>query len=250
MSTHEHLADWVDLEGCFNFRDLGSYRTRSGRQMRNGLIFRSDGLQHLSERDLLKLREEVGLRLIIDLRSPLEVEEIGCGPIAGQAEIVAVPLFNQTRADANQHTNFKIPDNMGDLYFIMLQFAGGPIAEVIRLLAEADSPAVFHCAAGKDRTGVISAILLSLLGVPRETIVADYAFSRKNIDRINERLDSSDTYKNMMHTMPEDAYDADPAAMESFLDRVDRELDGVEAWAAGRGIDRSIRDRLEEKLLE
>ena len=71
--------------------------------------------------------------------------------------------------------------------------------------------------------------LLSLLGVPRETIVADYAFSRQNIDRINERLDSSDTYKNLMHTMPDDAYDADPAAMESFLNRVDDAHGGVEA---------------------
>ena len=250
MSTPEHLADWVELEGCFNFRDLGSYHTASGQQMRSGLVYRSDGLQHLSAGDLEKLRSELGLRVVIDLRSPLEVEEIGCGEIAHQADIVSVPLFNQTRADADRQSDFPVPENMGELYFLMLQVAGPPIAEVIRLLATAESPAVFHCAAGKDRTGVISAVLLTLLGVPRETIVADYAFSRQNIDRINERLDSSDTYKNLMHTMPDDAYDADPAAMESFLNRVDDAHGGVEAWAESVGIDRSIRSRLEEKLLE
>ena len=77
MSTPEHLADWVELEGCFNFRDLGSYHTASGQQMRSGLVYRSDGLQHLSAGDLEKLRSELGLKVVIDLRSPLEVEEIG-----------------------------------------------------------------------------------------------------------------------------------------------------------------------------
>ena len=78
-------------------------------------------------------------------------------------------------------------------------------------------PLVFHCSAGKDRTGVISAVLLSLLGVPEETIVLDYAFSRQNIDLINARLDSSDTYQKLMTDLPEGAYDADPACMRKFL---------------------------------
>ena len=69
---------------------------------------------------------------------------------------------------------------------------------VIRILAESDRPHVFHCAAGKDRTGVISALILSLLEVPRETIVSDYAFSRRNLDQVNARLRSSSTYQDLM----------------------------------------------------
>lgn len=250
MTEHEHLADWIELEGCFNFRDLGSYKNVDGRHMRSGQVFRSDGLQHLTVPDLLKLRDEIRLSTVIDLRSPVEVEESGCGPIADQAEIIPLPLFRQTRSDvATAQPGFTIPSSMGELYFMMLTFAREPIVEVVRILAQTEQPTVFHCAAGKDRTGVISAVLLSLLGVPEETIVADYAFSRQNIDRINARLDSSDTYQNLMHSMPEDAYDADPAAMEMFLGKVRDEHGGVVAWAEAHGVDEETRCRLEAKLL-
>ena len=249
MSEHEHLAAWIELEGCFNFRDLGSYRTQGGRHMRGGQVFRSDGLQHLTERDLARLTRELGLRTVIDLRSPVEVEEAGTGAIAEHAEIIPLPLFRQTRSQAEQRASFQMPSSMGELYFLMLSFAREPIVKVIRILARTEAPTVFHCAAGKDRTGVISAVLLSLLGVPEATIVADYAFSRQNIDRINARLDSSDTYQNLMQSMPADAYDADPAAMELFLAKVRDAHGSVLDWAAGAGIDAEVRSRLEKKLL-
>jgi len=248
----DRLASWVELEGCFNFRDLGSYHTADGRRMRGGQVFRSDGLQHLTESDLKKLREEVGLTTVIDLRSPVEVEEIGIGPIGEHAEIVHVPLFRQTSSDVDRvrRSAFTMPDNMGELYFLMLTFAREPIVEVVHRLARSEAPTVFHCAAGKDRTGVISALLLSLLGVPHETIVADYAFSRQNIDLINARLNSSDSYQRLMSDMPEDAYDADPAAMELFLRKVETEHGGMAGWAEASGIDADTRDRLIARLLE
>lgn len=249
MDEHEHLAAWIELEGCFNFRDLGSYGTTDGRRMRAGRVFRSDGLQHLTPADLRKLRDELRLATVIDLRSPVEVEENGCGAIADQAEILPVPLFRQSRAQAETRPDFEMPANMGELYFFMLTFARDPIVEVVRILADREAPAVFHCAAGKDRTGVISAVLLSLLGVPEQTIVADYAFSRKNIDRINARLDSSGTYQSLMQSMPADAYDADPAAMALFLAKVKAEHGGLVEWARAAGIDRDTHRRLEAKLL-
>jgi protein tyrosine/serine phosphatase len=143
-----------------------------------------------------------------------------------------------------------MPPNMGELYFLMLTAAREPIVQVVKLLADFESPAVFHCAAGKDRTGVISALLLSLLGIPEETIVADYAFSRQNIDRINARLRESATYQRLMDDLPEGAYDADPAAMLLFLDRVRERHGSFSDWAEGAGIDRATRERLAARLLE
>lgn len=251
MSDHEELAAWIDLEGCFNFRDLGSYRAAGGRRMRGGQVFRSDGLQHLTEKDLRKLREEIRLGTVIDLRSPVEVEETGTGPIAEHAEIIPMPLFRQTREQAAaQQPQFTVPANMGELYFLMLTFAREPIVEVVRILARAETPTVFHCAAGKDRTGVISALLLSILGVPDQTIVADYAFSRQNIDRINARLNASESYQRLMSDLPEDAYDADPAAMQLFLRKVEDEYGGMVEWAEASGIDADTRARLTARLLE
>ncbi len=250
MSEKEVLASWVELEGCFNFRDLGGYLAADGRRFRTGLVFRSDGLQMLTPLDLKKLREEIGLVSVIDLRSNLEVREAGRGAIAEQATIFTLPLFPEAGGGAAQApAGFEMPADMGDLYFLMLRVARKPIAEVIRLLAGFDAPAVFHCAAGKDRTGVISAVLLSLLGVPDDTIVLDYAFSRQNIDLINARLDSSDTYQKLMVDLPEGAYDAAPACMRKFLAKL-RETHGtVEAWAEESGLGADIRARLADRLL-
>ena len=84
----------------------------------------------------------------------------------------------------------------------MIDFAREPIAKVVTVLARTRDPAVFHCAAGKDRTGVISALLLSLLGVREEVIVADYAATRESLDAIVERLLASDGYQGMFENLP------------------------------------------------
>ena len=249
MSDAIELASWVELEGCFNFRDLGGYRTAEGRRLRTGRVFRSDGLQALTERDLDYLCNEIGLGAVIDLRSDEEVAEDGVGPIGERVEIHRVPLFQNTRSGGGRDIRREMPANMGDLYFLMLTAARTPIVHVVELLAEIGAPAVFHCAAGKDRTGVISSLLLSLVGVPEDTIVADYAFSRQNLDQINARLGASASYQRLMDELPEGAYDADPAAMRHFLDRVRQEHGSMARWAEAAGIGGASRSRLEESLL-
>jgi protein tyrosine/serine phosphatase len=249
VSGPTSLASWVELEGCFNFRDLGGYATADGRHLRTGRVFRSDGLQSLSPGDLDHLCGTLGLGLVIDLRSSVEVEAHGCGTIAERTAIVSVPLFEQTQESAAGEMARAMTTSMGDLYFVMLAAAAAPIARVVRLLSEAETPAVFHCAAGKDRTGVISALLLALLGVPDETIVADYAFSRRNLDAINARLGASDTYRRWMDELPEGAWDADPTAMERFLARVRAEHGSFAGWAEQAGLDADVHERLRARLL-
>jgi protein tyrosine/serine phosphatase len=244
------LAGWIGLEGCYNFRDLGGYRARDGREMRTGQVFRSDGLHHLTPSDVEQLCGALGLAAVIDLRSVDEVDEDGVGPIGQRARIHSVPLFPHARgSSARMQAEQGIPSDMGELYYLMLTAAREPIAEVVRLLSVAEVPAVFHCSAGKDRTGVISALLLSLLDVPDETIVADYAFSRENIDLINARLSQSETSQRLMAGLPDGAYDADPAAMESFLAKVQAEHGSMLGWAEQTGIDTSTRERLKDRLL-
>jgi protein-tyrosine phosphatase len=250
MSELEELAGWVELEGCFNFRDLGGYESSDGRRLRTGQVFRSDGLQHLTAADLEHLIAKLGLASVIDLRSSEEISEDGSGTIGEQTTVHHVPLFERTRSQAQAIPQASMPPNMGELYYVMLTVAREPIVEVVRLLADVDRPAVFHCAAGKDRTGVISALLLSLLGIPEETIVADYAFSRANIDQINARLNASQTYQRIMDELPEGAYDADPAAMLLFLDRVRENHGSMAEWAASAGIDGAMRERLVRRLLD
>jgi protein tyrosine/serine phosphatase len=249
VARAEKLAGWVELEGCFNFRDLGGYRSRDGGRMRSGHVFRADGLQHLTPRDLARLRHEIGLGGVIDLRSSAEVETNGRGLIAREPlALHHVPLFERDGEEDGAPREFL--RDMGEVYFFMLRTAREPIARVVRILAETHAPCVFHCAAGKDRTGVISALLLGLLGVPRETIVADYAFSRRNLDQINARLRSSESYQRIMEDLPTGAYEAEPETMETLLDRVEARYGSMRGYAERAGISDALVDRLRARLLE
>jgi hypothetical protein len=107
-----------------------------------------------------------------------------------------------------------------------------PIAKVVTVLARTPIPRCIHCAAGKDRTGVISALLLSLLGVREEIIVADYAATREALEAIVERLMASDGYQGMFDELPPDTLHADPETMEGFLARVRSEFGGMAAMRA------------------
>jgi hypothetical protein len=131
----------------------------------------------------------------------------------------------------------------------MIDFARGPIAKVLTVLARTDAPAVFHCAAGKDRTGVISALLLSLCGVREEVIVADYAATREALDQIVERLMKSDGYQGMFDELPPDTLHANPETMEGFLARIRAELGGVAEYVRGIGVADADVKRLRERMV-
>src|SRR5262249_61406661 len=113
----------------------------------------------------------------------------------------------------------------------LLHSARRPIAAVTETLAATDPPAVSHCAAGKDRTGVVSAILLGLLGVPDEVIVADYAATQENLDAIIERLMSTKGYHVMLSALPPDTLHAEPQTMRTFLARMRATHGSIEAYA-------------------
>src|SRR5215468_4379000 len=196
----------VTVEGCLNFRDLGGYPTRDGGALRWRQLFRADGLHALSPRGVATLRDEIGLGDIVDLRSSAELALDGRGLLEKEAiRFHHLPLFDAGRStaspgsgDVGERTSRPpFGATLADLYFGMIDFAREPIAKVVTVLARTRDPAVFHCAAGKDRTGVISALLLSLLGVREEVIVADYAATREALDAIVDRLMASDGYQGM-----------------------------------------------------
>src|SRR5262249_49975440 len=144
-----------------------------------------------------------------------------------------LPLFDGSRADRTPPVGVA---SLADLYFGMIDFAREPIAQVVTVLARTTEPAVFHCAAGKDRTGVISAILLSLPGVRDEVSVADYAATREALDAIVERLMASEGYQGMFDELPPDTLHANPETMEGFLARVRREFGSMLDYAREIGI--------------
>jgi protein-tyrosine phosphatase len=238
----------IALEGCFNFRDLGGYPTADGRTVRWRRLFRSDGLHHLTPADVRHLCDDLRLRYVIDLRSTSELESDGRGGLEREAvRFHHLPLFDRAaRAGADESS----AKTLADRYFLLAEFAREPIARIVTLVAEADGPTVYHCAAGKDRTGVVSAVLLSLLGVRDDVIVADYAASRQNLDAIIARLMESEGYQTMLAALPPETMHAEPETMIALLERVRARYGSMADYVRAAGIGDDTLRRLEGSLLE
>ena len=183
----------ITFEGCLNFRDLGGYTTADGRTVAWRRLFRSDSLHRIDATDVGRLLDELGVATVVDLRTGTEREHGGPVPAesSGTVRSLHVPMIDDLFADRSERPAVR-PADMGEGYAAMLSLAGGQVATVLRLLAEPDVyPAVFFCAAGKDRTGVLAAIVLSTLGVDDDDIVTDYTLTdpvaRAILDRASSR---------------------------------------------------------------
>ena len=238
----------IALEGSLNFRDLGGYPTGDGRIVRWRQVFRSDALHLLTPSDIARLRDELRVRDVVDLRSSAELRSEGQGPLAAQdIRFHHVPLFDGEVRSEDRERAAQI--SLADRYVFLAEFAGAPIARVITTIAAADAGAVFHCAAGKDRTGVISAILLGLLGVPDDVIVADYVATRENLDTIVDRLSALEGYRAMLAALPPDTMHANPETMVEFLERLRAAHGSVEVYARHAGVTADAISRLRGRLL-
>jgi protein-tyrosine phosphatase len=239
----------IDLEGCVNFRDLGGYPASHGRQLRWRILYRSDALHALSAADVVRFRDDLGITEIVDLRSNAELENEGRGRL--ESEPIAfhhLPLFSSHSMSAKHAAAMSL--SLGERYIAMLDVAREPIARVIDALAHATGGAVYHCAAGKDRTGVISAVLLGVLGVPDDLIVADYALSSQNIGAIIERVMSMKGYGDTLKAMPADTLHAKPETMEKLLANVASRHGSMSGYLRDSGVSEATLDRLRAKCLD
>jgi len=240
-TTRERL---LDLEGCLNFRDLGGYRTGDGRRVRWGRLFRSDALHHMTPRDVRHVRDDIGIRTVVDLRSTTEragePEAALCAP---PVRVHHIPLFDRERSGPAP----ALP--LDQLYRALLAVAREPIARIVRVLAASTEPALFHCAAGKDRTGLVAAVVLGALGVRDDDIVEDYAATRRSLERIVDRLRTSSSYDYVFTELPPDTLHAEPETMERLLAHVADEWGSMRGYVLGSGVGESELASLEAALL-
>ena len=165
----------IPLPGTLNLRDLGGYATSDGGNVRWRTLLRSDALHRLDDTGRAALAG-LGLRTVIDLRTDEEAEYAPSALDGTGARAFHVPLF---RAE----TIGTLPPELAAVYRHMIDDRGTAIAEAVgRLSAEGALPGLIHCSAGKDRTGLVAALVLEVIGVPDEIIAADYAMSAANLD--------------------------------------------------------------------
>jgi protein tyrosine/serine phosphatase len=237
----------ISLEGCLNFRDLGGYPTASGGRVRWRRVFRSDALHGVTPNDVACLRA-IGITAVIDLRSTAELRADGDGPL--QREGIAhhhVPLFDgKTVWPVERPATVTLSDR----YWLLAEYAKDKIATVLSKLAASAGPAVYHCAAGKDRTGVVSAVLLGVLDVPDEVIVADYVATRENLDAIVAKLQTMESYKAVLSALPEDTLHAEAETMIALLERIRTEYGGMRAYAQAAGVTPDALETLRCRLVE
>ncbi|MDJ0756915.1 MAG: tyrosine-protein phosphatase [Ardenticatenaceae bacterium] len=179
---------YLPLKKAVNVRDIGGYNTADGRQIKWGQIFRGGDLSRLSNADQRYL-QRIGVSLICDLRSNGELNE--------RADVVPEGItyqhmpVNEGHGPLQGHANTLLFDRGGlhqvmcNLYVQMVRDRAPVFGQLLTLLADpANLPLMIHCTAGKDRTGVSIALLMELLGVPKETIIADYTQSNRSFDQL------------------------------------------------------------------
>ncbi len=230
---------WVDFDAIDNVRDLGGLPVTGGGTTRFGVALRSSTLQQATESDAALLLGSLGLRTLIDLRLPDEVVREGYGLI-GTLPIDTVNLPVRKSSQSSLAARDLVPDktrvDLAELYGALLAGSPEEIVAAVRLIADPDRrTVVFHCAAGKDRTGVLAAVLLDAVGVAPEMIAADYALTNERMARVRERLDALGSYTGLP---PADTgiLAVDPAVMLTFLGVLRREHGGAAAWLRARGL--------------
>lgn len=242
-------ARLLPLVGAYNFRDLGGYRTVDGRSTRWGQLFRSDTLQELSEADVQLLRE-IGLATIIDLRTPSELARYGRGPLVGEP----IGYHHLALIDDDQVMNREGPaESQADLaqrYLHYLEIGKNTLVEALTMVSDqARHPLVFHCAAGKDRTGILAALVLDILGVEREVIVEDYVITASRMDLIVARFLRSENDTAWVASIPQFLLRAEASTMETFLELIDLHHGGSRSWARAAGVSDEALDAMSRLLV-
>ena len=247
-----------EFEGSFNFRDLGGWRTNDGATVKWGRLFRADSVHLMSEGDVIRARDQLRIRTVVDLRNDEEIAIGGIGTLAEAAERHHAPLSSRRGlgpVDAavvvNVAATDRSPETLSAGYLLTLERSADLIVDVVGRFAASDAlPGVFFCAAGKDRTGVMSAVVLGAVGACDEDIVEDYYLTADSIDQIIGRFAATPGSPDMYRDLP-------PSHFAPYAETMGHVVAGVkERWGSfadyliDNGLPRASLDALTAALIE
>jgi protein-tyrosine phosphatase len=255
-------AGWIELAGADNVRDLGGLPTVDGRAIRARRLIRSANLQELTDDDVRVLVDRLGVRAVADLRTGVEVEHEGPGQlhVDDRVDVRHYSLFPEagTTTDAAGADGAVVLPwqtrgekfEAAQVYLRYLNERPDSVLAALRLVARTHGATIVHCAAGKDRTGVVIAFALAEVGVTREAIVADYVRSAEAIEAIFARLFARPTYAGDLDGSDPDKHTPRAATMEHFLDALDETYGGAGGWLRRNGWTEADAAALRHRLLD
>lgn len=238
---------WLQFDGLCNARDIGGLPLEGGGHVRSGVLLRTESLEALTPDDVARLTEVLDVRQVLDLRRDDERERHGPGALS----LAGVPVHTLSFIPEEGRSLPELDDDLDPMvhnYLAYLTDRGPNVVSGVRRVAELDAGAtVVHCAAGKDRTGVLVALVESVAGVSREDVAADYALSATRIEALFRRWSTASGVP-----MPaEDELDRHrPRAevMSRFLELLDRRHGGPVAWLQSNGLTDDELARLRTRL--
>jgi len=242
---------WLDLDGAVN-----------ARAVLPGVLLRSDNLQSLTARDVTTLVDEEGVEVILDLRTDIELALEGPGPMTREPRVRTE--HRSLYPDSGGNTDIELGtlkpwqylrnDEPADEpptvrgYLSYLRRRPDSILGSVRAIAAGDRAVLVHCAAGKDRTGVVIAIALDAAGFDRRAIVADYLSSAERIEAITRRLLASPTYRGELEGQDPARLAPRPGTMDRVLEILDDRFGGSARWLLDNGLEEGELDRLRDRL--
>jgi protein tyrosine/serine phosphatase len=250
--TEKFGAHWIALDGAANARAVVP-----------GVLLRADNLQSLSAHDVRRLLEHERVEVILDLRTATEVALEGPGPMASESGVriehrsLHPDSGGNTDLDADtvrpwgsKHDDDSFPQETPVVRAYMSYLLRRPdsVVGAVRSIARAQEAVLVHCAAGKDRTGVVVAVALDAAGVERDAIVADYVATGQRIEAILQRLVSSPTYRAELEGHDPRRHTPLAETMERFLELVDEQYGGSAAWLRAQGLEEDDLERLRLRL--
>jgi len=252
---------WINLDGAVNVRDLGGLPAQDGGTTAEGRLLRADNLQELTSADVTRLVNDIGVRTVVDLRSSAELASEGPAPLDAVAavrhahhpvlaevgaatDVIADALLTRQQADRVRYP----ADHWTGHYLGYLEDRPDQVVAAIRSVATTEGAAVVHCAAGKDRTGVVVALALSAVGVRPEAVIADFAATGERVEAILARLRRSPTYASDLEGSSNESHLPRPETMAAFLEQLDARYGGAASWLKSHGFAGEL-PRLRAKLL-
>jgi protein-tyrosine phosphatase len=240
----------IPFEQVFNFRDLGGYAGDGGRMTRWRRLFRADGLNRLQPEEADAFGA-LGIATVVDLRTITEAEHGGRFPTqVWDVSYHHLPMFDvlpDWPADVGDPALY-----LAERYLEMYASGRETVRATFELLTrEASYPLVFHCAAGKDRTGIMAALVLSVLGVADEVIAADYALSHEAMERLVVwARDQQGVFMEPRRPVPSAAIEARQETMIAFLEAIRQRSGDGDRELASLGLDPSAGPRVRSLMLE